>query len=307
MDNSKKSPYRKRLKLLSRWLATHSFWKPRQPDFSFSEEDFFGANMEKAPSLFFLGYYSLHGIDLALRRNGFYAELERRGFTDLEPIMDTHDPFRQRLAIYYQQSDPNHLIAETVLRRKQIALHPPFRCELPQNHFEVLYIEWLCLQDPRKSFTKERPRLPGQQHPGLGLAYRVLEMLIFACKQLALSGISNIPEYFHNAQMYSVSASYINPEFEGKRRAIARDLLAGHSLASASWAIDLNCVLENGRPFQWFTEEQLLPLVKPLHRYFNCPEYEEMVKESEAQYQYQVDEKAWQDKQRVLEKLGVVL
>jgi hypothetical protein len=45
-----------------------------------------------------------------------------------------------------------------------------------------LAVRWLALQDPRGRFTPERPRLPGQRYPGLGLGKRLYERLMVWAK-----------------------------------------------------------------------------------------------------------------------------
>ena len=53
----------------------------------------------------------------------------------------------------------------------------------------MLSIEWLLLQDPTKTFSKSKPQLPGQEHPGLGMLRELLEMLYQACLRLELDGL----------------------------------------------------------------------------------------------------------------------
>jgi hypothetical protein len=137
--------------------------------------------------------------------------------------------------------------------------------------------------------------LPGQEYPGLRLGQLAAELLTISCKRLRLAGILNVPEYFHNAQMYSKTFHFLNPELEGKRIAI-QNLLKDYRLADVSWAIDLGCMRENKSPFKWFTSELIMPLDKDLQNYFASLEYEKSVKESKKKYNFSIDAKCWEKK-----------
>lgn len=248
----------------------------------------------KGGSLYFLGFYSRAGIDLAFKKYGFYEELEKRGFRDFQLVLDTRDPFRQRLALYSETVDPERLLAEIVVRRQSIRLDAELAGpELAAREFEVLYVEWLCLQNPRAEFTGERPRLPGQAYPGLGLGWVAQTFLLLTCRRLRLPAILNVPEYFHNAHIYSKGFHYIDPVFEGRRRTLSRDLVGPMTLADASWAIDRGCVLENGEPFEWFVKRELYPLGAELRGYFESEWYSAAVAEAEAAVEYRIDTAKW--------------
>ncbi|RMF58266.1 MAG: hypothetical protein D6748_09170 [Calditrichaeota bacterium] len=270
----------------------------KPPELEFSEEDLLGINVEDRPSLLFLGAFSEQNIEQVLRKYGVWRELERRGFGNLKLTMDTRDPYRQRLAIHsvIEGLHASLLLAEIVVKRDWLTLTPDFEYAYRAQPLEVLTIEWLTLQDPRLGFTTRKPRLPGQNYPGLGLSKVVLKVILMACKQLNLNGIVNIPEYYHNAQIYSPVASFIDPQCEGKRLAINRDLLKKYHLAKVSWGIDLGCVKENENPFEWFTCQQVIPVKKALREYFRHPEYKKRVKATFEQFHYTLDEKCWEEK-----------
>ena len=291
---------RRKLREAAKELSEFQLQQTEDIDFSLKEDELFGPGMEKRPSLLFLGYYSKEGLELALKKYGIYKAFEKRGFGNLQLLLDTQDPYRQRLALYsvIEKINARLLLAEIVARRKHVQFDPPFEYPLAGRSFEMLYIEWLSMQDPRKKFTAERPRLPGQNYPGLGGGKIALELVVLACRRLRLAGVLNVPEYFHNAQMYSRAFQFIDPEKEGRRRAIKRDLLSKNSLATVSWAIDLNCVRENGKAFKWFIGEQLIPVNAQLKDYFRAPEYSSLVKEAQERYRYTLDEGRWEKKKK---------
>lgn len=249
-------------------------------------------------SLYFLGYYSREGIKLALKNYGIYHLFKKMGFEDIDVVLDTQDTFRHRLAIVNREPDGETLLlSESVLRRQKMTPEISDFAHLPGNAFEILYIEWLTLRNPRAAFSKDRPRLPGQEHPGLGASWLILELLSIVCKRLHLDGMINVPEFFHNAHIYSRQFKYIDPAAEGRRRAIARDLLSRYELAKVSWGIDLGCVTENQQLFKWFTIPQLYTENKELSDYFNSSDYQKRVAEQEQASRFQLDEDSLSKKQ----------
>ena len=290
----------KRLQKISRRLTTHQLRRLEEKALPLDFGGLFSREEEDRSSPFFLGYYSPAGIKYALEKYGVFDELRKMGFDHFKLSIDTKDPYRQRLAIYYQRKDPDHLLGELVLKRKHITVYTRFPSLIHGRTYETIAVEWLCMQNPLAQFTRERPRLPGQKYPGLGMGEMVLELLVIMCGRLRTAGLLNVPEYFHNAQMYSLQFIYLDPLLEGKRRAIARDLLPKYHLATVSWAIDQKCVLENGKPFEWFVGEQIIPLDRQLKEYFRSKEYKSFLKQTMNEYSYTLDEAKWEVKSKNL-------
>ncbi|HFE63105.1 MAG TPA: hypothetical protein ENK14_01660 [Caldithrix sp.] len=283
----------KRFQRISRKLTTHQLRRLQETEVALSYEELFGSGRDNSASPFFLGYYSVGGINYALEKYGVFDLFRKKGFENLKLTINTDDPYKQRIAVYFDRKSCDHLLAELVLKRKNITVYPPFPARIHGRNFEVIAVEWLCMQNPNASFSPERPRLPGQKYPGLGMGDIVMELLLIMCGRLRTAGLLNVPEHFHNAQMYTPQFRYINPEFSGKLRAIARDLLSKYSLSTASWAIDLDCVLENGHPFQWFIGEQVIPLDRDLKDYFNSKDYLKMSNKTAEEYSYSLNEEKW--------------
>lgn len=290
-----------KLHLISRRLTTHQLRRLQETEVAMSYDDLFGTEVTQRGSSYFLGYYSREGIKYALEKFGLFKELKKRGFDNFQLTVSTRDPYKQRVAIYYEKKDPEHLLGELVVKRKHVTVYPPFPTLIQGRNFEMIAVEWLCMQNPRGKFSEKRPRLPGQKYPGLGLGDMVMEILILMCGRLRTAGLLNVPEHFHNAQMYSPQFRYLDPLYEAKRRAIARDLMPRYPLAVISWAIDLKCVTENGKPFEWFIADQVIPLDRDLKEYFQSKNYIQYVNHTAQQYRYELDEAKWQEKQSQIE------
>jgi hypothetical protein len=290
----------KRLQKISKRLTTHQLRRLQEKDVALGYDELFGAHTDRG-SPYFLGYYSPGGIKYALESYGVFEELRKRGFDELKLSVNTHDPYKQRIAIYYDKKDPRHLIGELVVKRKHITIYTPFPSPVNGRNFEVIAVEWLCMQDPKSGFTAEKPRLPGQKHPGLGMGEMAMEMLIIMCRRLRTAGLLNVPEHFHNSQMYSPQFRYLNPVYAGKREAIVRDLMQQYSLSEISWAIDLGCVTENEQPFEWFIGDQIIPLDRAIKEYFESNEYHQYARHITETHHYVLDETEWRQKKEQIE------
>lgn len=286
----------KRTHLVSKMLTTHQLTRICENDIELNLGNFIEREPEKRSTQFFLGFYSKSGVKLALKKYGVFEELNKRGFQDIHLEINTSDPFQQRLSFHYKERNKKNLIIEVILKRKHFTTYSTFPANIYGRSFEFLCVEWMAMQDPRARFTSDRPRLPGQEYPGLKLGRLAAELLAISCKRLRLAGILNVPEFFHNAQMYSKTFHFLNPEYEGKRIAIMRDLLKDYRLADVSWAIDLECVKENSQPFKWFVSELIMPLDRDLHDYFSAPEYQRAAKETAKKYIYTLDTDSWKKK-----------
>jgi hypothetical protein len=194
------------------------------------------------------------------------------------------------------------MLGEVVVKRKYLTIYPPFPALIYGRNFEFVAVEWLCMQNPQANFTPDRPRLPGQTYPGLGIGEMVMEILAIMAGRLRTAGLLNTPEHFHNAQMYSAQFKFIDPLHEAKRLAIVRDLLSQYSLSQISWAIEMGCVLENDTPFSWAASEQIIALDRDLKDYIGSRDYQQYVNKTCQNYIYKLDEKKWRLKAGEIEK-----
>ena len=214
----------------------------------------------------FLGLYSAEGGEMALERYGFLQLLRDKGFENLLLSTDTSDASRHALRIHFDQRDPEHLLIEMVLGFK------PLRLPDGTTH-RMLSIEWLLMQDPRAEFPDDRPRLPDQRHPGLGLFYWQAELLRLMATRLECDGLMNNPQQFHNASLYGKAMKFVDPVDEGTLRALERDL-ADLPIAEASHAIGEGAVREvGGDTFRWKGHPQVLPIGLSMQVYFEHDDY----------------------------------
>ena len=260
-------------------------------DLSFSDEDLFQLDIGKRGGDLFLGFYSKEGIRLALEKYGIYKLLEKKGFSALKTEVDTSEPYKHRIMIYREIKNQKNLIIELVLRKQFVNLNMPFNCELNGRHYSNLAIDWLRIQNPDGKFTTNRPQLPGQLYPGLGLGWAVLELLLIVCWRLKLAGLVNIPDHYHNAYIYSKVFYYVNPDvqaqFETLRRTF-RDM----PLNKISWGVEWGCVYDVNlnQTFKWLVNQQIIPIDQGLKQVFSGNSYKNFVKERMRYYNFVFDE-----------------
>jgi hypothetical protein len=143
---------------------------------------------------------------------------------------------------------------------------------------EVIALEWLLLQNPLAEFSPDRPRLPGQQHPGLGLLSDIMGWLLVVCEQHGLDGVSFTAAHYHIAVQSRRLVKPLRPADEARMRALA-DALEGLSLAEATRAVADGRVSDtsSGTPMPWTPVSTLLPVSERARNLVSGLDYERAV------------------------------
>jgi acetoin utilization deacetylase AcuC-like enzyme len=190
-----------------------------------------------------LGFYTASGMELALHRYGVFQHLARLGFSDFRVAFDQGGT-GDRMRLTGTSEGRTHLLVEAILEKR--------RClDVP-----VLYIHWLCMRNPRTHFSERRPRLPGQEVPGLGLAREAATMLARMAVRLGLGGVAFRPSHYHLAFSARHGFAFVDPERQGRFEALVRDL-AHLSLVEATSAVAEGRILMNGAPYAWEADEMV--------------------------------------------------
>jgi acetoin utilization deacetylase AcuC-like enzyme len=188
-----------------------------------------------------LGFYTASGMEHALYRYGIFEQLERMGYRNFRAGFDSTG-LGERVRLYGEADAQEHLLMELVLERRRVL------------GVEVLYIHWLSLRNPRAQFSERRPRLPGQDVPGLGLAREAGTMLARMAVRLGLGGVVFRPAYFHTAYAARHEFAFVDPERQGRFEALVRDL-AHVPLLEATNLVAEGRILMDGRPYAWEADE----------------------------------------------------
>ncbi len=250
--------------------------------FTFSEDDLAAIQPGLAPARLFLGHASRNRLELLLERSGILAHLRAKGFRNLRVDILTPDAAGHTLRIV-SRGGAGELLVEVRLSRS--------RNRIPG--MEVLELEWLLLQNPRLPFSDRRPRLPGQQHPGLGILRDIMGWLFVVCEQHHLDGIYFVAAHYHIAMQSRRVLRFLKPEEEGRTRALAK-ALDGLALAEATQAIAAGRVVDEatGQPAGWEPTALVLPVSERLRTLVEGPEREARVEAALRSFQFRLSEAA---------------
>ncbi len=200
------------------------------------------------------GHYTKHGLELQLERLGILNQIRARGFTSPTLVLDSISELGQTARLF-GDADRTELLMELRARRDRTAL----------PDMELLYVEWLLLQNPRRDFTVARPRLPGQGMPGLGLLREVVALLVVVCEQAGLDGIMFVPAHYYMAALGRRHLRFIRAEDSAIYEAM-RAVLGDLDLATATQAIESGRLInpDTGQPVLWHTPKMILPVSRRL-------------------------------------------
>jgi len=252
-------------------------------DFSISEEEILKDLDTEIGNDRLLERFSVEEVMTALSRYGVLQALADRGFPEPKTTIRSIDPFRQTLKIFASidsLEDDEHLLCE--LRVFDAHLKGP--CPLTGKPFEVdaLVIDWLNFQKPNGKFTPDKPRLPGQRYPGLGIMRISMNAILDLAQQIGKEAVINIPEYYHNAVLYRPAFHFFSAFVEGRFNALER-FFSGQSLAYASNSVAGQTVFNESTNelFVWKPHEQILGLTPRISDYFASDLYKQKVREAE--------------------------
>ncbi len=218
----------------------------------------------------FLGRFD----DAALRRElleaGLLGGLAERGYPNVSIRMSAlGDEHRLRLLA------PGLVAPLVDLRLAEAAafFKDPPRLRLGLEVFSFLAVRGLVLQDPRGTFAADRPCLPGQEHPGLGLFSRLIGRLGQWAEDWGKDGLLAFPPHFHVAVMASRSLRFVSAARQGRFEALRRDL-ALHPLGDASRAVEAEGVVDQaGTSIAWEPAEMVAALAHDLRDYLESEDY----------------------------------
>lgn len=206
-----------------------------------------------------LGVYTAEGVEQALEYYGLLDPIRRLGYGPFRVTIDAHDPGEQ-LRLFGMADGVEHLLVEVILERQIL------------EGRAVLYVHWMALRHPRVQF--QRPPLPGQEVPGLGMAREAGEMLAQMAVKLGLHGVALRPAWFHVAYTARGRFRFLDPKVEANFQGIIRDL--GHlPLSELTRAIAAGKVHLGAAPFRWeaapmvwWSDEKLEPISPTEEKFF---------------------------------------
>jgi acetoin utilization deacetylase AcuC-like enzyme len=216
----------------------------------FTTDDLFGPDPGVPRETRVLGRYTAQGFELLLERVGVLHQLRTLGFSS--PVLDVDwgtTGLGQTLRVF-GEPERQHLLIELRLRRD--------RRLVPGA--EVVFIEWLLLQNPRGRFRPQMPPLPGQRYPGLGLLGTVVGTLALVAERIGSDGVVNIPSHFYVAAVGRKHLRFLDPAAQARFEALC-DLFDGTPLAEAERLLDGRVVeMNTGRILRWEPAPMVIPV-----------------------------------------------
>ncbi len=244
--------------------------------FGLSETDILG-DLGGAPRRTrLLGYYSPHGVELAFERTGILDRLRALGF-DPRVELDFDSPGGEMLRIY---GGPG---------RDEVLIELRGAIDATSLHgFDLLRVDWLLIQNPRRRFSPGQPALPGQKHPGFGMLRDLVSLLILVCDRLGLDGLYFVPSHFHLAAQSRKYLRFVEPAHEARFRAVCA-ALEGLPLGEATRAVAEGRVRdEQGRAVEWQPSPMVLAVTERLEKHVHGDDYEAALAEAAGRFRFRL-------------------
>ena len=245
------------------------------PDWEFGAEDLLLPGVAETSEMRVFGEYTKHGIELLLERLGILNQIRAKGFAAPTITLEAHASLGHTIRVF---GDASHaeLVMELRGRRDRASV----------SDMDVLYVEWLLLQNPREQF-QDRPRLPGQHYPGLGLLREIVALLVVVCERLGLDGIVFVPAHYYMAALGRRHLRFVHTADAAVFEAM-KDAVSGLDLAAATHAIEDGQLVDasTGAAVRWHTPSMILPLSERMKRRFDAVATEAAFVEARAALSY---------------------
>ena len=223
----------------------------------------------------FLKRFKEEDIYFIMKRIGLLRHLKRMGFKNLLVEIDVDDAAINYMKVYWEEKIPSKQLIDLRVSESTFLpdskYFPPNANILPYN---MIKIEWLSAKHPLNEFNDNKPQLPGQANPGLGVLKFCFRVLYIIAKLVYKDGFIDIPTHMHGAIMYSKKFKFFDPVHEGMIRAIIRDL-KGYSLSDISWGILTGTIVDLGKskPVTYDPGPQIHYVSRRMKKYFRSKKY----------------------------------
>jgi len=222
-----------------------------------------------------LGRYTPQGVELLLERLGVLSQVRALGFA--QPALE--------LDFHLEDSDTVRLFGDGA--RTELLMEIRFRRDstsLPG--LEVLFLEWVLLQNPRREFSSGKHSIPGQKHPGLGLLRDVMAWLVVLCGELGLDGLMFRPAGYFVA---TFGSRFLDPLRQARLEAMRR-ALSSLRLVEATRAVEEGRVVNagTGAVVPWEPAPMVIPVSPRLRDRVEGAEYEAALEAELARLSYRL-------------------
>jgi hypothetical protein len=246
--------------------------------------------------------YDAQAMRQRCARAGLLERLQRKGFDAIEVVVDEAVGSLPHTRLLARKGGRSHLLLDACLLeavvRPESAAFGAYRV---QKSVELLVVHWVREQDPTMPFGADRPPLPLQKHPGLGVLRDAFHVAVGIAADLRKDGVASVPKFFHDAFIFFRSRLFLflDGREQGRFEALVRDLrglpLGDRSLALAGW-----CVRDTaGAVVRWTPGYQVFPESGVLTAYFHSVEYQAAVDRGLQESRFRYDVEALAEARRV--------
>lgn len=235
--------------------------------------------------------YSAEDLRAHFASTGLLRAVEERGYTSLDVSVRSTGMALPHIELHGTKSGKRYLLLESCLTETALARDENERRGLPlPADVRLLVAYWLREQDPSRPFEPDRPRLPLQEHPGLGVLPIAFQTLRRLAEDMRQDGIACMPKFFHDAYIFIHSRlfSFLDPLEQGRFQRMLADLHAVPVGDVSRAFLETRVVDDAGRRVDWNPGLQVCPLRDVLTDYFNSPAYAAGVDRGEAEPGYAI-------------------
>jgi len=261
------------------WLKKLIYFEyetPANEKISLSDQDLFDQLVGTKSSSLFLGRFTVMQLEEFFEQVGISAKLKEKGVWPIKIRISCPEQFNYYLKVTLESGE---IVSELFIREGHFTPRRQHIPEIKIGPMNLLFVEWLCIQNPFEKFSIDRLPLPGQRFPGLGVGRNVADLLERACRRTGRDGLLNFPEFYHNAYLYMERYHFYNPKKEAEVLAIKRDL-ENLSLVEVAWAVFSECVYNiDGKVYRWRPEALMWPCCKDLAGYFESDGWKEKARD----------------------------
>lgn len=240
------------------------------------------------------GRYDAAHLAGFFEETGVLAALRAKGFGGFAVSIEATDAALPHVLLHGDKDGQRFLLLDACLRLISVAAPKHGAAAASTNRLDLLLVHWVREEDPTSVFSADRPQLPLQNHPGLGVLRRAFRVAVGIGRDLGVDGIANCPKFFHDAVIFLHSRLFLflDGGEQGRFEALARDLepldLRQATLAVAGW-----CVRdESGAPLHWNSSYQVFPLSSRLAEHLHSPAYAAEVDAARESSRFHLDEAA---------------
>ncbi|MDH5720542.1 MAG: hypothetical protein OEZ13_07945 [Spirochaetia bacterium] len=235
----------------------------------------------------FLGAFENHEIKKFLKKKGVFIILRKKGYDDLDIKIEISTRYDNRITII-----DNKTKEKIIFMRLHRSLFSAQELSSSLANLDILFIDWLLLQDVRQKSKKEKEKLyPGQKHHGLGIFLIIKRFIESLVLDKNINAAASVPEYFHDAVLFARHFKYLKPESQALFD-LLREEAKTRSLKELSLLIENKKVsLQANHQKEAFTfnlGEMIAPNCSSLLEYFESNEYERRYRQTKKEAKFYI-------------------